>query len=159
MRNAIPAAADVPLVIQNDGPVIRATTFWETPLAARGGLFASFNAGACRLLVPSRVPGFNVQDLVEAAGACREVLVSVALRPQEHRLALELMWEDDSAAPFAVHLGWQQMDRIPSVADDGRPLTVSVLRRGFSGQPTCVLNQPGRLRVVSRVSYLRTWGA
>ena len=157
MRNALPAIEHVPLVIINDGPAIRATSFWDTPLAARGGLFASVNAGACRLLVPDRVPGFNVQDLVQAAGAAREVLVSVARRPQEHRLALELMWEDHSAAPFVIHLGWQQMDRVPT-ADCGRHMAVSVWQRGFGGQPTCILDQPGRLRVVSRVPYLRSWG-
>ena len=153
-----PPAVDSPLVIMNDGPLISATSYWDTPLAARGGLFASFNAGACRLLVPNHARGFQIHDLLQAADAAREVLVAVVRRPEDHRMALELLWEDDSDTPFVVHLGAQQMDRLPPAADHGRTIAVSVWQRGFGGQPTCVLTQPGRLRVVSRVPYLRPWG-
>lgn len=142
----------------NDGPLIRTTSYWDTSLAVRGGLFASFNAGACRLLVPNHARGFDVRDLLQAAGGAREVLVAVIRRPQEQRLALELLWEDDTDTPFAVHLGPQQIDRIPAAGDDGRTIVVSVWQRGYGREPTCILSQPGRLRIVSRMPYLRPWG-
>jgi hypothetical protein len=45
----------VVLQIQNAGPEILATTYWQTEHARRGYLYLSFNGGALRVLVPEPI--------------------------------------------------------------------------------------------------------
>ena len=40
------------ITIANRGPLVAATNYWATAMAARGLFYLTFNAGAARLLVP-----------------------------------------------------------------------------------------------------------
>ena len=43
------------LKFENDGPLIVASNYWESEMAAAGKLYVSINAGCFRLLVPRRL--------------------------------------------------------------------------------------------------------
>jgi len=45
------------LQIQNDGPEVISTNYWQTAHSRRGYLYLSFNAGALRVLVPEAALG------------------------------------------------------------------------------------------------------
>ena len=45
------------LFIENDGPEILSTNFWQSALARAGTFYLSTNAGAFRLLVPTQHQG------------------------------------------------------------------------------------------------------
>jgi hypothetical protein len=42
------------LQFENDGPLLVASDYWQSPIAAAGKLYVSINAGCFRLLVPQR---------------------------------------------------------------------------------------------------------
>ncbi len=104
------------MLIQNDGPRILATDYWQSEHALHGYYHLSINAGAFRLLVPqSRLP--DVQEFRTA----REVVISRGPWPaQGKRDGIEVMFEDDSDAPYALHLVVEQLDRLPADSDQGR---------------------------------------
>lgn len=141
--------------IQNDGPEIVHTDYWRTSNAARGYYYLSINAGAFRLLVPESC----VANLREWTSA-REVLVSRGPWPQAARSdALEILFEDDSDSPYALHLGVEQIDRLPLDVD--QDLAGQAARWIFTvWTPTGrALALPCRYRRVARIPWLKTWGA
>ena len=151
------------LFVRNQGTDVLATNYWETELSAAGLFHANFNAGACRLLLPEGLPRRSGWELLNAAGAAREVLISVIGRrpasPQVGRpLALELLWEDDSNSPFTMHLSDGQICWGVNDFRHGRAMPVSIWRRGADGRPEKASDLPGRLRLVSRLPYLKPWG-
>ncbi len=87
--------------------------------------------------------------LRELRGA-REVIVSRGpWVSQGGRDALELLWEDGSAAPFAVHLVAEQTDRlIPAYQQGGGFVVTARTRAGQKGR------WPGRYRVVAEIPCL-----
>jgi hypothetical protein len=46
------------LKFENDGPLLVASDYWQSEMAAAGKLYVSINAGCFRLLVPQRQHGF-----------------------------------------------------------------------------------------------------
>jgi hypothetical protein len=151
------------LFVLNQGAEVTGTNFWETELSKSGLFHASFNAGACRLLLPEGLPRRAGWELLNAAASAREVLISVIGRrpasPQVGRpLALELLWEDDSNSPFTMHLSEGQICWGVNDLRHGRAMPVSIWRRGADGRPEKASDLPGRLRLVSRLPYLKPWG-
>jgi hypothetical protein len=94
------------VVIVNDGPELSSTTYWDSAEAANGFVFLSYNDGALRLLVPPLLehylPGMtkHVREVVLTRGRFEGVEDGV-----------EVMFEDDSNAPFALHLDPKFIDR------------------------------------------------
>lgn len=107
------------ITIENQGPIIRATNYWQTPQAKAGGLYLSWNAGAARLLAP----GLTETDFADMRSA-REVVVTRG--PWRDVDAYELLFEDDSDAPYSVCLGVHQSDRLLPASDDGKKIRVLV---------------------------------
>jgi hypothetical protein len=137
------------LKIENDGPLITASTYWRSAYARRGVLYLSVNAGALRILLPPALDT-AIPDMATA----REIIVSRGPWPTASRPdAIELLFDDGSDAPYAMHVGIEQIDRIPPDSESGRTLTVTVWRDG----PTMVLERLGRYRRVSRLPCLEPW--
>lgn len=139
--------------IHNDGPDIVSTDYWGTPQAAEGYFYLSINAGAFRLLVPDSRAG----EIREWASA-REVIVSRGPWPQAGRAdALELLFEDGSEAPYSIHMGAEQIDRMPLATDADR--AGDLPRWTFSAWAPAgrALALPCRYRIVKRLPCLRAW--
>src|SRR3990167_2306796 len=124
------------LTIENDGPRIVRTNYWSSEHAARGAFYVSVNAGAFRVLVPEAV-----RDVVAEMRTAKEVVISRGPWPAERRDdALELLFDDGSASPFALHIGVEQIDRLPSAQDDGRSdLRCPAWMRGIGDEPIMAL--------------------
>lgn len=137
-------------VIQNQGQAIAATDYWQSEHARAGLLYLSWNAGCARLLVPDAA-----KSLLREMRHAREVIVSRGpWSGQGGREALELLWEDDSDAPFAVHLVAEQTDRLIPDTDQGCGFTVAAWSRGgLKGR------WPGRYRRVDEIPCLQPWVA
>lgn len=135
------------ITITNDGPRILQTNYFDTEHAVRGFLFASWNAGALRLLVPDAQ-----LDLVAEMQTGSSVVVTRGML--QGRDALEIMFDDGSDAPFAIHIGTEQTDRSLPDIDDGRAITVTAWRRtGLIGE------WPGRYRTAASLPDMRPWRA
>lgn len=136
------------ITIENRGQAIAQTNYWQTEHAQRGLFYLTWNAGAGRLLVPDSQKGI-LRELRQA----REVLVSHApWKDQGHRDALELLWEDDSDSPFAIHLVAEQTDRlIPDTEQGGGFVITAWTRGGLKGR------WPGRYRRVEMIPWLQPW--
>jgi hypothetical protein len=141
------------ITIQNDGPEIAHTDYWTSEYAMRGAVFLSINAGCFRLLVPDVL----VPAIVEWRAA-RLVIVSRGPWPERHRGdALEILFEDDTASPYAVHIGTEQADRLPIPADRDRPGQPPRWRFAAWTSGGKAVELPCRFRAVKRIPWMRAW--
>lgn len=134
-----------PFTLGNDGQDVASTNYWDHPNARAGFCFLSWNAGAARLLVPDALVG-AVKDMAAAT----EVIVS---RGQwQGRDALELLFEDHSEAPYALHLVQEQSDRMIPDSDQGSGFVVTIWTR--DGKQA---SAPGKYRSVATLPCLSPW--
>ena len=136
------------MLIGNKNQAIIQTDYWDSELARAGLVFLSWNAGAGRLMIPDPMKGM-LREIRKA----REVIVSRGpWHEQGGREALELMWEDDSDAPYCVHVGIEQTDRLLPDTDQGGGFVITAWTRGgLKGR------WPGRYRKVDRIPCAKAW--
>lgn len=134
--------------IHNSGPFITWTNYWDTPHAARGHFYLSWNGGAARLLVPD-----VCLPMLADMRTGREVIISRGPWPEGRKPdAFELLFEDGSNSPFAIHLGAEQTDRsLPTTDQGGGFEFVAYARTGR------VHRWPARYREVARIPCLEAW--
>jgi len=131
------------------------TNYWETDHARAGYFYLSSNAGTFRLLVPAS-RGAEIQEWLTAT----LVLISRGPWPQVGKAdGLEILFEDESNNPYALHLTTDSVDRMPLDTDRDRPgapprWTLSVWTR--EGK---ILELPARYRRVPRIPWLKPWPA
>lgn len=99
------------ITITNNGPLIKRTNYWNSQYAKWGAIYLSLNAGAWRILVP---PAQAAAMLAEMRTG-KEVIFSRGPWPEQNRAdALEVMFDDGSDGPFALHIGQEQWDVLPT---------------------------------------------
>lgn len=136
------------ITIENDGPEIRATNYWDTPLNTKGAVVGSLNAGALRLLIPD-----CHKDYIREMRTGKEVIVSKA--PYRGRMSYEFLFEDYTDSPFSLIIEENQMVPVGILdSEDGKAITVSVWSRGLKKE----MELPGRFRVVTVLPCLLPWG-
>jgi hypothetical protein len=144
------------LIIHDHGPLIVATNYWELPEARLGKLLVSLNAGAFRILLPVQAEGY-LEDLRSAEGCA----VTRGPWPEQGLAdAAEVLFDDGTGDPFALHLALASFDRIPPDAEAGREVVVSVWtrpRRSGGGRPHRALERPGYYRLATAIPYMRPW--
>lgn len=138
------------LTIVNQGQAIASTNYWDSAHARAGYFYLSWNAGAARLLVPDAQ-----KSALREMRVAQYVIVSRGpWSDQGGRDALELLWEDGTDTPFAIHLVAEQTDRWVPESDQGSGLVVTAWTRGgLKGR------WPGRYRVVPRIPCLDAWSS
>lgn len=143
--------------LENDGPRLVSTNYWETENATAGHLYLSINAGALRVLIPSAQLRSS-PDLLSDLESARLFVLSRGPWPAAGRAdALELLADDDTDSPWVMHLGVESIDRLPPDSESGRALQVLVYTRGFRGVPELVLERPGRYRRVKKLPHMKPW--
>lgn len=136
------------LKIENKGQAVASTNYWDSEHAKAGYCFLSWNAGAARLLLPD-----SQKLLLKEMRSAKFVIVSRGPWPEHGgREALELLFEDDSDAPFCLHLVAEQCDRLIPETDQGGGFAVTVWTRG--GEK---LRVPGQYRQVASLPCLEPW--
>ena len=103
--------------VSNHGPLIVATNYWESELAAAGKLFVSVNAGAIRILLPPTLYG--------ALSDMRTARHCVLTRGPADEM-VEILFDDLSDRPYVIELSSNSFDMLPAKPPPGREWSVSV---------------------------------
>jgi hypothetical protein len=112
---------------------------------ARGGLyFVSWNASSARVLVPDSLLA-TIDDMRTA-----KRFVVVSRGPMQGRDVYELLFDDGSDSPFALHIETRMSDRL--IPDEHKPFTVDAWTRAGKAA-----SWPGRYRVVETLPCLAPW--
>ena len=137
------------LTIHNDGALVTATNYFETPHARQvQAVYVSVNAGCVRLLVPDPA-------MIDSAGA-KYVIVTRGKWPEMGwRDALDVLFEDGTDSPFAAIVGAEAVDRLPPAGDSGRTDLRCI---GYGPGLAVLWDLPARYRLVKRVPYREPWG-
>lgn len=139
------------LSIKNNGPDIEETNYFESEYAKRGIFYVSVNAGAFRLLVPPQYESAIPEFLT-----AREVVVSRGPWPENRRAdAIEILFDDHTDSPYALHFGTEQIDRLPPKEDSGRDWQFSAWTRRKNGVH-CEYRARCHYRTVPRIPYMKS---
>src|ERR1017187_6217579 len=107
------------LLISNRGQLVADTNYWDSEHAKNGFFYLSWNAGAGRLLVPDS----QKAAIREMRTAKEHVVISSGLwmEPDKNigRAMLELLFDDNSDAPYSLFLSAVQTDRTLPDSDQG----------------------------------------
>lgn len=136
------------LKFSNDGQELIETNFWDSPFAARGYFFLSVNAGAMRLLVPDSQLS-QLRDIETG----HDVIISIG-RWSDVGMdkCIEIMFDDGSDAPYAIHMVPEQLDRGFSKKDEGIDIPFHVMTR-----IGVFLRRKAKLRMVEAIPCLDPW--
>lgn len=143
------------ITIENDGPLILATNYWQTTIAHAGKFFLSTNAGTFRLLIPQAH-----LSVVREMRSGREVVFSrgaMTLNGQHLPDMMELLFDDGSASPFSLHLSPGQLDRFPLDTDTTQAWTCTAWTQLVGTRGRRVLTRPAYYRHVRTLPDLRPW--
>jgi hypothetical protein len=134
--------------IDNHGPLIVGTDYWDSEYAAEGTLLLSPNAGVIRCLLPPAL-----YPVVGELRRAEYAIVSVG--PWQGRPAVEILWEDHSDAPHAWHLTADSCLLVPG--DPGEQEWVIACWISRRGQPHKALERPCHWRRVPTIPCLLPW--
>jgi hypothetical protein len=138
--------------IHNHGPLVLRSNYWQTDVAAAGKYYVSVNAGAVRLLVPN-----SQREVLNDMRAARQIVLSrgpwLAMNLPE---AVELLFDDGTESPFALHLSPESFDLLPAEPPPGREWILSVWI-DKKGKPHKAIERPCHWRRVPRIPWLRPW--
>lgn len=138
--------------ITNHGPLILSSTFWGSPHEQAGKLFVSPNAGAIRVLIPSQHRG-----IIEECRQSRYAVLSRGPWPEMGLAdAVEIMFEDGSDSPFALHLSPESFGGMPGEPEAGREWVVA-LWTAKKGRPHKSLERVCHWRRVASIPCLEPW--
>ena len=133
------------ITISNNGQDIAHTNYWDSEHAQKGYFYASTNAGCVRLLVPD-----NQIHINQEFRAAKYVILSHGAWVDQNRPnALELLFEDFSDSPYAIHMVPEQFDMIP----DGKGKWVFTAWTRGGKQFEC----PLKYRRVNKIPCLKGW--
>jgi hypothetical protein len=138
--------------ITNHGPLITSTNYWDSELAREGKLFISVNAGAIRVLLPPAA-----YDWLSDMRMARECVLSRGPWPEQHAAeGIEIMWDDGSDSPFALHLTPESFDMLPAAPEPGREWMLAVYT-AKDGKPHRALDRKCHWRRVPKIPWLKEW--
>ena len=110
------------ITVQNHGALILQSNYWESDLAQGGKVFCSVNAGAIRILLPPARYG----DLADMRTGKYCILSRGPWPDQGKAEGIEIMWEDGSDSPYALHLTPESFDLLPGEPKAGREWVCAV---------------------------------
>ena len=139
--------------VENHGQLITAVNYWESTVEETGRVWVSVNAGAIRILVPRAM-----RRIIEDMRTGKEAILSRGPWPQmKLPEAVEILFDDGSDSPFALHLSPESFDALPGEPPPGREWIVSAWDHK-KGKPHKALERPCHWRRVPRLPWLKPWG-
>jgi hypothetical protein len=124
------------IMVENDGAVLVSTNYWQTDHCAKGLFYMTTNAGCVRLLVPPVKEG----DISEMTRGVREVVLTRGRL--EGIDCVEIMFEDGSNSPFAIHMQATLADRLWPPRDEAKPWRFAIYTRsGKVAEYVCYLRR------------------
>ena len=138
--------------ISNDGPLIAASNYWDSEYNRAGKVFCSINAGAIRILIPD-----SQRALIKEMRTGKEVILSRGPWPDMGLPeAVELLFDDGSQNPFALHLSPTSFDFLPAQPPPGQEWKI-IAWESMNGKPHQVFWSRCRWRQVARIPCLLPW--
>lgn len=151
-RTAIPR--DPAIRVRLEGEDLVESDYWNSVLAARGVLYLVVHQSGVVLLVPRAH-----QCALTEMRTGREVIVTRGPWPEQgQKDAVELLWEDGTDAPFAVHLSAPQCRELGTLGWDGPALACRVYTGGPAGEPRLAGEWAARFRTARALPCLQPWG-
>jgi hypothetical protein len=141
------------LTIANHGPEIIRTNFFDLPEASFGKIFVSINAGAFRLLVPPT----KIAEIAEMGTASYCVVSRGPMEALGLADAFEILFDDRSENPYAIHLSPECFDRLPLAQNEQREWILSAWTSGYKGRPHKAFERPCWYRVVPWLPYMKAY--
>lgn len=140
------------LRIQNHGPLIVASSYWDSDLAAAGKIYCSVNAGAIRLLIPE-----SQRQVIAELRKCAYVILSRGPWPAQRRTeAVELLFEDDTDSPYALQLSPESFDLLPAEPSPGQEWVLSAWDQK-RGRPHKAVERRCLWRRAPKIPWLKPW--
>ncbi len=137
--------------IRNNGQMIDATNYWTSSLARSDKVFFSVNERCVRLLLPA-------SEFLDDGVFAKTQYVIISRGIIRGMDAYEVLFEDGSNTPFAIHTLATQWDRLIAKTDDGRTdICFHVYHQASDGQPKLLKQWAARFRVVGHLPHLRPW--
>lgn len=99
------------------------------------------------LLVPEALAG-----IVDDVDGTKFVIVSSGYWAEQKRNGIEILFEDLSDTPYALHLIAEQADPIPKQDAGKKDLTFQIITKDGTKKEL-----PARYRVVGEIPYLQPW--
>ena len=142
--------------ITNNGPEVISTNFWDKYFLPGKAYYVSINAEAFRLLIQKKAE-FLIPQMTENV---TEVIITEG-EFEGHPYSFELMFEDGSPTPFALHTGSEVFQTLPGPRYyiKERTYVFSVWKAGPNNEPIKCLELPARLRKTKKLPYMKPWGA
>ena len=141
------------ITVTNHGPLILATSYWDSEVEAAGKLWCSCNAGAIRVLVPR-----SRRSIIPECRTAEYAVLSRGPWPEMRQPdAVEIMWEDGSDSPFALYLAPESFDLLPAEPPPDREWIVS-LWDDRKGEPHKALERRCYWRRVPGIPWMRPYG-
>lgn len=142
-------------IVNNDKNIVE-TNFWNMPMF-QDRFFISFNAGACRILLP---PCYE-KDLADMKAA-KQIVISYGLGSGAMSTTpmYEVMFDDESSCPYCLHSLSGAADRSVSASDHGRKIELSIwLPKPNTGkmQARCVFRRKAFIRTPVSIPCLKPW--
>lgn len=138
--------------VSNHGPLITASNYWGSETEQAGKVWCSVNAGCIRVLVP--------RDTRALISDCRGGQYAVLSRGPWPAMrladAVEIMWEDGSSSPFAMHLSPEAFDLLPGPPGAGAEWTIAVWDCK-KGRPHMAVQRRCYWRRVPRLPWMQPW--
>jgi hypothetical protein len=141
-----------PVEIINHGPLIASTNYWTLAVEEAAKVFVSVNAGAIRVLVPRAH-----RRIIEEMRTGKHCVLSrgpwPAMRLEE---AVEIIWDDGTDDPFALHLSPESFDLLPAEPPEGQEWIVSAWDVK-KGKPHKAVERVCHWRRVPQLPYMLPW--
>lgn len=143
-----------PIAISNHGPLITATNYFDHPICTERSLvWCSVNAGAIRVLLPQ--PTWGILTDMRAGKVC--VLSRGPWPAARLPDAVEIMWDDGTQSPFALHFSPESFDLLPGEPPKDQEWVCSVYVRK-DGRPHKALERKCHWRRVPSIPWMKPWG-
>ena len=134
--------------IVNAGNQIKETNFFDTEHARHGKYYFSVNAGCIRMMMPDVL----IDQLAEMKTG-KKVIISMGPWPQMDRDdGFEIMFEDYSDCPYAIHVCLESFDILPAMNTTRRWEFAIWTRSGCMYQAKCYC------RIVDEIPCMKEWG-
>jgi len=124
------------IIIQNKGPEIVKTNFWETEWNEAGRFYLSGHAGAFRLLVPDE--HFHWHSEIQKA---KEVVITQGIDRIQKKEMVEILFDDHTNSPIVLGLAKVQTDWIGNSRPEGYPFFVYLEGCFLVARFTCYCRQ------------------
>ena len=140
--------------IQNNGPELISTNYWQSKHAQKGYVYLTVNAGCFRLLVPVNKQ-LSIDDMITG----KIVLITRGPWPDmKKKDALELLFEDYTDSPYILQIASSQVDRMPEDSDQDRkgekPRWMFAIYTEADGK---IFEVPARYRRAKKLPYMKEW--